>query len=92
MRTVASASEIAWPALPPFVSPSARLAALIAMAAGLVCWRFWSLTARPAEQETLESMSFTPFLAMGGMWLSAIFLVAIVVTGGLALAISTSCF
>lgn len=68
------------------------VAALIAMAAGLVCWRFWSLTARPGEQETLESMSFTPFLAMGGMWLSAIFLAAIIVTGGLALAISTSCF
>ena len=66
--------------------------ALIALAAGLVCWRFWSLTAGPGEQETLESMSYTPFLAMGGIWLSAIFLAAIIVTGGLALAISTSCF
>ncbi|HEX6510136.1 MAG TPA: hypothetical protein VF221_21105 [Chloroflexota bacterium] len=67
------------------------LTSQIAVAAGLISWRIWRATSDPAEETTAGTIRNTPFWALGGMFLSAIFLAFIVVTGGLALAVSTSC-
>jgi hypothetical protein len=65
--------------------------ALIAIAAGLVAWSIWRRTGWRQDEVSVGSIPRVPFWALGGLFLSAIFLVAIVVTGGTAVALSTSC-
>lgn len=67
------------------------LCALIAAAAGLLSWHIWRQTGRPEEEQTVGGIGSTPFWALGGLFLSAVFFVAIVLTGGLAIGLSTGC-
>lgn len=65
--------------------------ASIAIAAGLVSWRIWRGTGRPEDETLVGNIARVPFWALGGLFLSAIFLVAILETGVTALAVSTAC-
>lgn len=65
--------------------------ALIAAAAGLLAWRLWRQTGSPEEETSVGSVGNSPFWALGGLFLSGVFLVAIIINGGIALAVSTSC-
>jgi hypothetical protein len=67
------------------------LTALIALAAGLVCWRIWRLTGEPEEEVVVGTIGNVPFWAVGGLFLNALFLVFILYTGGTALSLSTAC-
>lgn len=65
--------------------------ALIAAAAALLSWHIWRQTGRPEEEQTTGSIPSVPFWALGGLFLSAVFFVAILLTGGLALGLATAC-
>lgn len=65
--------------------------ALIAAAAGIVSWRIWIQTRRSAEEQSMGTMRAPPFWALGGLFVSSLFFIFIVLGGGLALGLSTSC-
>lgn len=67
------------------------LGALVTAAAGLLSWRIWRQTSLREDEVSSGAMPRVPFWALGGVWLSAFFLFAIVITGGLALALDTHC-
>lgn len=67
------------------------LAALVTTASGLLSWRIWRRTGLPQDEVSTGSMPRVPFWALGGALLSAFFLVAILFTGGVAVALSTGC-
>lgn len=83
--------------LPGISTPQAVTAAitilgvLVTMGAGLLSWHIWRRTSLPEDEVTTENMPRVPFWALGGMLVSGFCLIAIVLTGGLALALSTSC-
>lgn len=65
--------------------------ALVAAAAGLLSWHIWRQTGRPEQEQTTGSIPSVPFWALGGLFLSAVFFVAILLTGGLAVGLATAC-
>lgn len=65
--------------------------AALAAGTGLVSWSIWHRTRDRLEARTAESQRFVPFWALGGMFLSGTFLVFIVLSGILALALGTNC-
>lgn len=66
--------------------------ALIAGAAVLTSWHAWRRTHRLADPRTGESLSPTPFWALGGVFLSSVFFVLVLLTGGLEMALNaTAC-
>lgn len=67
------------------------LCAFIAGASGIISWHVWRQTRRGAEKQTGESERAVPFWALGGLFLSGVFFLLIVLTGALALGLSTSC-
>lgn len=67
------------------------ICALIAAAAALLSWHIWRRTGRREEEQTAGGIRSVPFWALGGLFLSAVFFVAIVLTGGLAIGLSTAC-
>jgi dolichol kinase len=67
------------------------LCALIAGASGLLSWHIWRAVGRREEEQTSGSIGSTAFWALGGVFLSGVFFIAILLTGGLALGLSTSC-
>jgi hypothetical protein len=67
------------------------ICALIAAAAALLSWHIWRRTARPEEEQTMAGLGSDGFWALGGLFLSAVFCVAIILTGGLAIGLSTPC-
>jgi hypothetical protein len=67
------------------------LAALVTVASGLLSWRIWRRTSLPQDEVSTGNMPRVPFWALGGALLSAFFLAAIMLTGGLAIALSTGC-
>lgn len=67
------------------------LCALVAASAGLLSWHIWRRTARPEEEQTVDSLRSVPFWSLGGLFLSGVFFVAIVLSGGLAIGLSTPC-
>ena len=67
------------------------LGALVTMGAGLLSWRIWRQTSLPEDEVTTGNMPRVPFWALGGMLMSGFCLLALALTGGLALALSASC-
>jgi hypothetical protein len=67
------------------------LCALIAGASGVLSWHIWRSTRQRTEHQTGESLRPVPFWAIGGLFLSSVFFVLIIFTGGLALGLSTTC-
>jgi TRAP-type C4-dicarboxylate transport system permease small subunit len=67
------------------------LCALSAGASGLLSWRNWRRTRRREEEQTIGTLQWVPYWALGGLFLSAVFFVAIVLTGGLAVGLSATC-
>lgn len=65
--------------------------ALIAGASWLLSWHIWRRTRRREEEQTSGSIRPVPFWALGGLFLSSVFFIFIVLTGGLALGLSTAC-
>jgi hypothetical protein len=66
-------------------------AAIVAAAAGIASWRVWRQTRRQTEGESGESLSSAPFWALGGLFLSSVFFALILLTGGLAIGLATTC-
>jgi len=66
-------------------------AAIIAAAAGIASWRVWRQIRRQTEEESGESLSSAPFWALGGLFLSTVFFFLIVLTGALAVGLSSTC-
>lgn len=64
--------------------------ALIAAAAGLASWQAWRRTRRLASPRSGESLRPTPFWALGGLFLSSVFFVLILLTGGLEIALNAA--
>jgi len=79
------------------LSPQASMTAitvltgLIAIAAGLLSWRIWHETGSREEEVSAGTIRTIPFWALGSIFLSAFFFVAIVVTGVIALEIGSTC-
>jgi|SRR5579884_1452659 len=67
------------------------LGALVTTVAGVISWRIWRRTSLGEDEVSAEGMPRVPFWALGGTLLSAFFVLAIAVTGILAVALSTSC-
>lgn len=67
------------------------LGALLTIGAGLMSWHIWRRTSLRQDEVTSGSMPRVPFWALGGVLMSAFFLFGIVVTGAVALALSTGC-
>lgn len=65
--------------------------ALIAAAATGVSWRTWDASRGPADEDTTGTLGQTSFWALGGLFLGFVFLVAVLVTGGITIAFSTTC-
>lgn len=65
--------------------------ALVTIAGGYLSWRIWRWTSLRGDEVTTGNMPFVPFFALGGALLSAFFLFGILITGILALALSTNC-
>lgn len=65
--------------------------ALIAGASGVLSWRIWRQTAWPEEEQSSGSIRSVPFWALGGVFLSGVFFILVILTGGLALGLSTAC-
>jgi hypothetical protein len=65
--------------------------ALIAGASGILSWHIWRRTGRREEEQISGSIRAVPFWALGGVFLSSVFFIIIILTGGLALGLSTSC-
>lgn len=65
--------------------------ALLTIGAGLMSWSIWRKTSLSEDEVSVEHMPRVPFWALGGMLLAAFFLLSIVITGGTALLVSTSC-
>jgi hypothetical protein len=67
------------------------LMALLAADAGVVAWSVWRHTAR-AEEETIGgTIGQVPFFALGGMFLSLVFLIMTVYTGATAIVLAGAC-
>jgi hypothetical protein len=64
---------------------------LAALAAGLLMGQIWWQTRTPAEETTVPAMRWTPFWALGGLFLSMVSLIAIIVTTAAALVVSGNC-
>jgi hypothetical protein len=67
------------------------LLALVAASSGLLSWHSWRQTRQDAETQSGESTRAAPFWALGGLFVGGIFFVLILLTGGLALGLSTTC-
>lgn len=67
------------------------LCALSAAAAGVLCWHIWRRTRWSSEERSGESLLAIPFWALGGVFISGVFFVATVLTGGLAIGLSATC-
>jgi hypothetical protein len=67
------------------------LCALIAGASGILSWHIWRAVGHREEEQTTGSIGSAAFWALGGVFLSGVFFIAIILTGGLALGLSTSC-
>ncbi len=67
------------------------LGALATIGAGLLSWRIWRRTSLAEDEVSSGAMPRVPFWALGGVLLSAFFLFAIIITGGVTLALSTGC-
>lgn len=65
--------------------------ALIAGLSGVASWHIWNRIRRPDEDRSGESLRTMPFFALGGFFLSGVFFVIIILTGGLAIGLSTVC-
>jgi magnesium-transporting ATPase (P-type) len=65
--------------------------ALIAGASGILSWHIWRQTGRREEEQLGGSIRSTPFWALGGVFLSGVFFIIIILTGGLAIGLSTPC-
>lgn len=64
---------------------------LVAAAGAGIGWRIWQLTRDQVEARTGESLRAIPFWAMGGMFLSALFGLGILLSGILAVELSSPC-
>lgn len=65
--------------------------ALVAGAAWLASWHAWRQARRQTEERSGESVRPAPFWALGGLFLSSVFFVLILLTGGLAVGLTTTC-
>jgi hypothetical protein len=77
---------------PEFLTAGITIAgAVMTIAAGYLSWRIWRWTSLREDEVSTGNMPFVPFFALGGTLLSAFFLFGIIITGVLALVLSTSC-
>jgi hypothetical protein len=67
------------------------LGAVATSTAGFMSWRIWRRTSLRADEVSSGTMPRVPFWALGGVLLSAFFLFAIAITGGISLALDTGC-
>jgi uncharacterized membrane protein YidH (DUF202 family) len=67
------------------------LMGLLACDAGVAAWSAWRKTARSEEETTAGNIRSVPFFALGGMFLSLVFLILIVFTGATAIVLAGAC-
>jgi uncharacterized membrane protein YidH (DUF202 family) len=67
------------------------LMALLACDAGVIAWSAWRRTARSEEETTAGTIRTVPFFALGGMFVSLVFLILIVFTGATAIVVAGAC-
>jgi dolichol kinase len=67
------------------------LCALLAASSGLLSWHVWRRTRRRSEDQSGESLRTAPFWALGGVFLSSVFFIAVLLVGGLAVGLGTPC-
>jgi hypothetical protein len=67
------------------------LMALLAADAGVAAWSVWRMTSRPEEETTSGTIRQVPFFALGGMFLSLVFLIVTVLTGASAIVVAGAC-